>query len=109
MRGRCSRTQELKGFLDYNRRKEKLWYWRTRSSSFEVDFVLGDPLAVETKTTKQVDTKNDLKGLRALEEEGLVEKLVPVSRDPFTRKTDDGILLLPWDEFLTWLWEGKLL
>ena len=45
-------AEELSAYLDYNKRKEKLSYWRTRQSSFEVDFVIGDDVAIETKTTK---------------------------------------------------------
>lgn len=88
-------AQELSAYLDYNRRKEKLSYWRTRQSSFEVDFVIGDEVAIETKTTKIVNEKKDLRGLRALKEEGIFKKYIVVSRDCITRTTDDGIILLP--------------
>ena len=59
-------AEELSAYLDYNKRKEKLSYWRTRQSSFEVDFVIGDDVAIETKTTKLVNENKDLRGLRAL-------------------------------------------
>ena len=102
-------AQELSAYLDYNRRKEKLSYWRTRQSSFEVDFVIGDEVAIETKTTKIVNEKKDLRGLRALKEEGIFKKYIVVSRDSITRTTDDGIILLPWNLFLEWLWDGKII
>ena len=102
-------AQELSAYLDYNRRKEKLSYWRTRQSSFEVDFVIGDEVAIETKTTKIVNEKKDLRGLRALKEEGIFKKYIVVSRDCITRTTDDGIILLPWNLFLEWLWDGKII
>ena len=102
-------AEELSAYLDYNRRKEKLSYWRTRQSSFEVDFVIGDEVAIETKTTKLVNENKDLRGLRALKEEGIFKKYIVVSMDNISRTTDDGITLLPWNLFLTWLWDGKII
>lgn len=102
-------AQELIAYLDYNKRKEKLSYWRTRQSSFEVDFVIGNDIAIETKTAKLINEKKDLRGLRALKEEGIFRKFIVVSRDSIMRTTDDGILLMPWRDFLDWLWEGKIL
>lgn len=101
-------AEELSAYLDYRQRKEKLSYWRTRQTSFEVDFIIGDEVAIETKTTKLVNDKNDLRGLRALKEEGIFKKYIVVSRDSITRTTDDGITLLPWNLFLDWLWAGKI-
>ncbi len=102
-------AEELSAYLDYNKRRERLSYWRTQQSSFEVDYVIGDEVAVETKTTKRVNEKKDLRGLRALKEEGIFKKYIVVSRDNISRTTDDGIILLPWNIFLDWLWEGKIL
>lgn len=101
-------AQEISAYLDYGRKRERLSYWRTRQSSFEVDFTIGDQVAVETKTTKLVNEKKDLRGLRALKEEGIFKKYIVVSRDEISRTTDDGILLLPWTVFLDELWDGKI-
>lgn len=101
-------AQELSAYLDYGRKRERLSYWRTRQSSFEVDFTIGDQVAVETKTTKLVNEKKDLRGLRALKEEGIFKKYIVVSRDEISRTTDDGILLLPWTVFLDELWAGRI-
>ena len=102
-------AEELSAYLDYNKRKEKLSYWRTRQSSFEVDFVIGDDVAIETKTTKLVNENKDLRGLRALQEEGIFKKYIVVSRDSISRTTEDGITLLPWNLFLDLLWDGKII
>ena len=102
-------AEELTAFLDYNHRRERLSYWRTRQSSYEVDFVIGDEVAIETKTTKQVNESKDLRGLRALKEEGIFRKYIVVSRDVISRTTDDGIVLLPWTVFLDELWTGKII
>lgn len=101
-------AQELSAYLDYGRKRERLSYWRTRQSSFEVDFTIGDQVAVETKTTKLVNEKKDLRGLRALKEEGIFKKYIVVSRDEISRTTDDGILLIPWTVFLDELWDGRI-
>lgn len=101
-------AQELSAYLDYGRKRERLSYWRTRQSSFEVDFTIGDQVAVETKTTKLVNEKKNLRGLRALKEEGIFKKYIVVSRDEISRTTDDGILMLPWTVFLDELWAGRI-
>ena len=58
---------------------------------------------------KLVNENKDLRGLRALKEEGIFKKYIVVSRDSISRTTDDGIILLPWSLFLDWLWEGKII
>lgn len=102
-------ANELRAYLDYNRRKERLCYWRTSQAAYEVDFIIGDEIAIETKTTRLVNERKDLRGLRALKEEGIFSKFILVSRDSIVRTTEDGILLLPWQEFLVWLWDGRIL
>jgi predicted AAA+ superfamily ATPase len=82
-----------------------LSYWRTKSG-FEVDFVLGDSIAIESKAVPLVH-ENHMKGLRALREENIVKKALVVSCDPSRRRTADGIDIIPWQEFLTDLWSGK--
>jgi predicted AAA+ superfamily ATPase len=97
---------ELRAFLSYQRKKLALTYWRS-TSQFEVDFILGQKLALEVKSTTMVADKH-LKGLRALAEEGLVEKYGVVSLDPNVRSTSDGITIWPWQVFLAKLWSGEL-
>ena len=78
--------------------------WRSRSK-LEVDFVFAD-VAVEVKAARAVGGRH-LKGLRALAEEKLLARHILVSMDPYPRVVD-GILLLPWEQFLDRLWDGKL-
>lgn len=80
-----------------------LAYWRS-TSNFEVDFVLGDQTAIEVKAKSPV-AERDLRGLRALREEGLLKHHVMVCLEPRPRRVD-GIQILPWKEFLDRLWEG---
>lgn len=91
--------QEVKAFCDYHR-LDTPRYWRSKSQ-FEVDLVFED-LAVETKATKNVSAR-DLRGLRALREEGLFTHYVLVSMEPRARLVD-GVRILPWTEFLDRLW-----
>ena len=95
--------QEIRAFCDYHR-LEAPRYWRSRSK-LEVDFVFAD-VAVEVKAARAAGGRH-LKGLRALAEEKLFSKHILVSMDPYPRVVD-GITLLPWEEFLDRLWDGKL-
>ncbi len=67
-------------------------------------FVFED-LAVEVKAGKNVIGR-DLKGLRALREEGLFAHCRLVSMEPMAREMD-GIRILPWTDFLDGRWRGE--
>lgn len=95
--------QEIKAYCDYHRLQTPR-YWRSKSG-FEVDFVF-EGVAVETKA-KAVVGARDLRGLRALREEGLFEHYILVSMEPRGRLVD-GIRILPWQVFIDELWDGAL-
>src|SRR3990167_131507 len=95
---------ELRAFLSYRRVDLLLQYWRS-TSHFEVDFIIGNRLAIEAKGTDLVTDKH-LKGLRALKEEGLIQTYGVVSLDPSDRITADGIHIWSWHNFLQKLWSG---
>ncbi|WP_320122045.1 DUF4143 domain-containing protein [uncultured Sphaerochaeta sp.] len=97
---------ELRSYLDYIQSKEVLSYWRT-TSNFEVDFVLGEKVAIETKTTKKADTK-DYRGLKAFMEEGICDRYILVCCEERPRKLGNGIEVMPWKYFLQLLWDGKV-
>jgi predicted AAA+ superfamily ATPase len=98
---------ELRAALSYARRDDTLSFWRT-STGFEVDAIFGDGrVAIECKATTQVGTTH-LKGLRAFREEARPLRCIVVSRDPHPRRTDDGIEILPWRNFLQEVWSGAL-
>ena len=99
--------QEIYAHSRYSGQEYLVSYWRT-SSGFEVDFVLGDhQVAVEVKSTGNVNSRH-LKGLRAFAEEYTVEKQIVVSNDPYPRLVDN-ILILPWKVFLERLWNGEII
>lgn len=83
-----------------------LYFWRTRSQ-LEVDFLLDDRIAIEVKATKRVSPA-DLKSLRAIAEELKLQKRLLVCHEPYPKKTQDGIEILPVADFWRRLWEGKL-
>ena len=94
---------ELVAYRDYVS-GEPLSHWRS-TSGFEVDFILGDHTAVEAKAKATV-AANDLKSLHALGEEDMLRRRICVSLEPRPRQTD-GILVLPYGEFLDRLWDGE--
>jgi len=98
---------ELRAFLTYHQIDLPLQYWRS-TSHFEVDFIIGNKLAIEVKATDLVTDKH-LKGLRALKEEGAIQTYYVVSRDLNERITNDNIIILPWQIFLQKLWSKQLL
>ena len=100
-------AMEIRSFLDYSGSgNEGLSYWHAQSGQ-EVDFIIKDRVAVEVKAAKRVSPR-DVKGLKALMEEGLMEKYILVCREDFPQLLDNGILILPYRDFLSDLWDGKI-
>ncbi len=85
-------------------------YWRTQSG-VEVDFVLGDTVAIEVKITDHLH-KDDFKGLVAFAKEYSIKNLYMVCLEPRSRKTtinDVEVLVLNYKEFLERLWSGQII
>ena len=96
---------ELRAYLDARIRDGVINYWRTQAGT-EVDFVVGT-VAIEVKGKKLVD-RCDLKGLRAIAEEGAFDHRVVVSLEPMSR-TQDGVEILNYRDFIDRLWGDKLI
>ena len=96
---------ELRAYLSYLRKRLSLCFWRT-TSGHEVDFIVGDNVAIEVKAATRVSAKH-LKGLKYLMEENKIEKYYLISQDPIAMKKD-GIYILPWQDFLKRLWDGEI-
>ncbi len=94
---------ELTSYRDY-KSGEPLSYWRS-TSGFEVDFILGDHTAIEVKARENV-TPQDLKSLRALAEEKNLKRYLCVSLEPRRRQVE-GVVILPYRQFLEALWDGE--
>ena len=96
---------ELRSALAYLRCRVPLSFWRTRHGH-EVDFVLGDSVAIEVKAAARV-TKRDHRGLRAIADENTWEHLLLVSQDEVEKRFDTGVRHLHWEDFLSRLWRGE--
>ena len=98
---------ELKAYNDYQRLHYQLTYWRSRSG-LEVDFLINDAIAIEVKASQKISTQ-DCKGIRALAEEVPLQRKIIVTNQAFMQTLDDGIELVPVDDFLKMLWSGELM
>ncbi len=98
---------ELKAYLAYMRRQETLGFWRSHTK-LEVDFILGDHLAIEVKASSRV-SERDFKGMRALNEELNLKRRIVVCTERQARVDDSGIEILPIQTFLKRLWRGEIL
>ncbi len=98
---------ECRAWLSYRRLDWPLAFWRSQSK-LEVDLVIGDRVAIEVKAAERI-TERAMKGLRALSEEVPLERKIVVSHEPHPWRTDDGIEVLPVEEFLRRLWRDELL
>lgn len=96
---------ELRSYLSYRRIKKNICYWRSKHGH-EVDVIIGEDVAVEIKSTKQVSDKH-LKNLRYLAEEGMIKRYILLSHDPINRKIDN-IEIMHWQSFIKMLWSDQL-
>jgi predicted AAA+ superfamily ATPase len=95
---------ELRAYLSYTRKRVPLAYWRSKNGH-EVDFLLGTETAIEVKASQKL-SKDDFKGLKYLNEEGVFQNLLLVSQDPISTRHGQ-ILAIPWQKFLSELWQHK--
>lgn len=98
---------ELKAFSKYSGKNFSISYWRT-SSGLEVDFILGEhEIAIETKTSANIQNKHT-KGLIAFSEEYATKKNIMVSFEEYKR-IHHGVEIWPWKTFLAQLWAGEII
>ncbi len=98
---------ELSVHTRYSERFYELSYWRL-SSGIEVDFILGrGKTAIEAKGKSKV-TASDTRGLVNFKKDFPdVQWRIIVCLEKRMRKTEEGILIVPWQEFTKRLWEGE--
>ena len=99
-------ANEIRAALHYSGKQLPLQYWKNLSQ-MEVDFVVGDHLAVEVKVSGRVGER-DAKGLRVLSEDVKLKRRIIVSNEREPRCFDDRIEALPVGLFLDQLWSGVL-
>lgn len=97
---------EIRAALAYLRSRDTLRYWRSKNNQ-EVDFVIGEEVAIEVKAAKRA-SERDHRGLNAIGEEKTWKDRIVVSQDPRARRFASGIRHLHWSEFLESLWQGDL-
>lgn len=99
---------ELSAHNAYSEAFARLSYWRL-ASGMEVDFIVNDmQLAIEAKATAKI-TADHLKGLRAVaEDHSNIKQRIVVCLERKSRRTEDGILILPVADFCARLSEGEL-
>ncbi len=100
---------ELQAYRAYRAREWDLAYWGL-STGVEVDFIVDDlACAIEAKASSRI-TSDHLKGLRELKaEHPAAGRRMIVCLEKTRRKTDDGIEILPYREFVDELWSGELI
>jgi predicted AAA+ superfamily ATPase len=97
---------EIRAYLSYSNDRRKLTYWRS-TTMYEVDFIIGDDIAIEVKGTELVTSKH-MKGLSAFAEEKIgFKKLIIVSLDSHPRVVNSNIEIIPYRIFLENLWKGE--
>lgn len=101
-------AHELRAYNHYMEKFIEISYWRL-ANGMEVDFILNDmEVAIEAKATRKV-TWDHLKGLRNLaKDHPNVTKRIVVCLESKTR-IEDGIIILPVNEFCNMLWEGEII
>ena len=99
---------ELSACIAYREVRAELSYWRLAGGT-EVDFIVGDGLvAVEAKAGARIANRH-LKGLRSFaQDHPEVARRVLVCLEPRPRRTEDGIDVLPAEDFAARLWRGEL-
>lgn len=99
-------VQEIIAYLGYNELREKISYWRTYTG-IEVDVIIGDArIAIEIKSTDDVQAKHK-KNLKIFAEEYPYARKIIVSLDKMTREAD-GIEMIYVLDFFNMLWTGAI-
>jgi len=98
--------QECWAYNHYSRKNLDLSFWRTVSGA-EVDLIIGDgEAAIEIKSSDHAGAQT--KGLHLFSQEAKCRQYFIVSRDPFPRKLQNGIQIIPWQQFCARLWQGDI-
>ncbi len=98
---------ELTAYRGYRERDFDINYWRTKTG-MEVDFILGGgEVAIEVKGGPRVDAV-DIRGSLAFSKEYKPKKTIVVSNERTQRIVGD-IAIMPWKDFLSALWDGKII
>jgi len=95
---------ELRAYLSYMNDERELSFFRTTSGQ-EVDFIIGDEIALEVKASDNI-THRDLRSLNLLHDDIPLRQKIVVSTERVPRRVGD-VDILPISTFLNRLWEGE--
>lgn len=98
---------ELKAYISYKQKRKNICFWRSVNKQ-EVDFIIDDKIAIEVKSTNKT-TQKHFSGLKALDDEKIIEKFYLISEDPINRLVDKRYHAMHWKDFLNKLWADKIL
>lgn len=96
---------ELRAYLSYRRKRLILSYWCSKHGA-EVDFIIGDEIAIEVKASEKLTDKH-FKGIKMLAEEQICKRHIVISHDPVNRRYANYEAIY-WEDFLKMLWGGKI-
>lgn len=99
-------AMELRAYLSYRRKRLAMTYWATHQGE-EVDFLIGDSVAIEVKSSNKISSKH-LKNLVLLGQEKIVKKFYLVSQDPISAN-EQNIHIMYWEIFLKKLWADEII
>ena len=99
---------EILAYRSYREHDFPVRFWRTKSG-LECDFVLGRKggVAIEVKGGANPGSR-ELRGLRAFMDEHVPRQAILVCNESASRRTRDGIWILPWERFLERLWGDEV-
>jgi len=98
---------EINAYRSYNDLDFSINFWRTKSG-LEVDFILGKgETIIEVKGSQRIN-KTDLHAVNAFIEEYSPKKAIVVCNEKKERVCGK-IKIIPWRNFLSELWNGKIL
>jgi uncharacterized protein len=101
---------EILAYNHYFNKDLKIYYWRS-ASQFEVDFLIQTKnkkwIAIEVKASGRID-KSDYKGIKALNDDLVLERKIIVSLERESRRTEDDFEIFPMQTFFDQLWVGKI-
>jgi predicted AAA+ superfamily ATPase len=96
---------ELRCYRSYQRTHQPITFWRS-TADHEVDFCLGNEIAIEVKSTQRLGDSH-FKGLIALKEEKIFKRFIMISFDRATKKWGHGIECFTVEAFIQALWRGE--
>ena len=100
---------ELKCYQSYINPEIDLSYWAL-TTGVEVDFIINDmEIAIEAKASDRI-VSDHLKNLRELKKDfPKVKARYIVSLEKNIRVTEDGVMILPYQDFIDQLWAGEII